>query len=90
MADGTERKIAVASRTPSQAERKYAQLEKEALSLIFKVRQFHKYLVRRQLTLVTAYRPLLRIVGPHVGVPTLAAARLQRLALILSAYDYEI
>ena len=39
---------------------------------------------------MTDHRPLLRILGPHVGVSTLAAARLQRWALILSAYDYEI
>ena len=90
IADGTERPIAFASRTLSQAEGKYVQLEKEAPALIFGVRQFHKYLVGRQFTLVTDRRPLLRILGPHVGVPTLAAARLQRWALILSAYDYEI
>ena len=89
IADGTGRPIPFASRTRSQAEGKYAQLEKEALALIFGVRQFHKYLVGRQFTLVTDHRPLLRILGPHVGVPTLAAARLQRWALILSAYDYE-
>ena len=90
MADENERKIAFASRTLSQVERKYAQLEKEALALIFGVRHCHKYLVGRQFTLVTDYRLLLRILGLHVGVPTLAAAHLQRLALILSEYDYEI
>ena len=90
MADGAERPIAFASKTLSQEEGKYAQLEKGAPALIFGVRQFHKYLVGRQFTLVTDHHPLLRVLGPHVGVPTLAAARLQRLALILSAYDYEI
>ena len=65
-------------------------MEKEAPALIFGVRQFHKYLVGRQFTLVTDHRPVLRMLGPHVGVPTLAATRLQRWALILSAYGYEI
>ena len=30
------------------------------------------------------------ILGPKKAVPTLAAARMQRWALILAAYDYEL
>ena len=41
----------------------------------------------REFTFVTDHRPLLKILGPYEGVPTLAAARLQRWALLLSAYN---
>ena len=44
----------------------------------------------RSFTLVTDHRLLLKILGPKEGVPSLAAARLQRWALILSAYNYDM
>jgi len=84
--DGTERPIAYASRTFTASERNYAQLEKEAYSLVYGVPKFHQYLYERKFTLCTDHKPLTTILGPKKGIPTLAAARLQRWALILSAY----
>ena len=71
-------------------EKKYAQVEKEALSLIFGITMFHKYLYGRHFTIFTDHKPLTTIFGPNKAVPPLAAAQLQRWALILSAYDYDI
>ena len=88
--DKTERPIAYASRTLSKAERGYSQLEKEALSLIFGVKKFHQFLYGRRFTLVTDHNPLTTILSPKKGLPTLAAARLQRWAIHLSAYQYDI
>ena len=44
----------------------------------------------RRYTLVTDHQPLLAILGPRAPIPTLAAARMQRWALVLSAYDYQL
>ena len=88
--DGTDQPIAYASRTLTQSERNYAQIEREALSIIFGIKRFHKYLYGREFVLITDHKPLTTILGPKQGIPPLAAARMQRWALILSAYHYEI
>jgi len=88
--DGSERPIAYASRSLTTSEKSYSQLEKEALSLVFGVRKFHQFLYGRKFTLYTDHKPLTSILGPKKGIPSLAAARLQRWALLLSAYNYQI
>ena len=90
LTNGQERPVAYASQTLSQAEAKYAQIEQEALEIVFAVRKFHQYLYGREFILVTDHRPLCKIFGHDQGVPPLAAARMQRWALILSVYQYKI
>ena len=88
--DGSERPIAFASRTLSNSECNYAQLEKEALAVVFGIKKFHQYLYGRKFTMVTDHKPLTATLGPKKGIPPLAAARLQRWAILLSTYTYEI
>ena len=40
--------------------------------------------------MVTDHKPLVSLLGPKTGIPTLAAARMQRWALLLSGYQYDI
>ena len=90
MDDGEERPIAFASRTLTKGERNYLQIEKEALGIVFGVRQFQRYLYGRTFHLLTDHKQLVTILGPKTAVPTLAAARMQRWAVILQAYNYQV
>ncbi|PIK44829.1 hypothetical protein BSL78_18308 [Apostichopus japonicus] len=89
LSDGTERPIAYASRTLSSAEKNMPKLIKRGL-LYIGLKKFHLYLYGRKFTLVTDHQPLTRIFGPKSAIPPLAAARMQRWALILAGYQYEI
>lgn len=90
MKDGTVRPIAYASRTLSKAEESYSQVEKEALTPIFGIKKFHFYIYGREFTLITDHKPFQTILGPKSGIPAIAAARLQRWAVTLSAYKYKL
>ena len=88
--NGEERPIAFSSRTLSKVERGYAQVEREALGIIYGVKKFHQYLFGKKFKIRTDHTALTTILGPKTGIPTLAAERLQRRAMFLTAHDYEV
>lgn len=90
MADGSERPMAFASRSLSPAEKGYSQIHREALGIIFGVKKYHDYLYGRTFTLLTDHQALCTILSANKAIPAMAAARLQRWAVILSAYTYDI
>lgn len=90
MTDGSIKPIAYASRSLHQAEQKYSQIEKEGLGIIFAVKKFHKYIFGREFTLQTDHKPLLAIFGCKKGIPIYTANRLQRWAVILLCYMFQI
>ncbi|GFR29767.1 hypothetical protein TNCT_40401 [Trichonephila clavata] len=88
--DGSERPIAFASRTLSGSEKKYSQIDKEALSIVWAVKKFYLYLKGRRFTLITDHKPLVAIFGSKRGLPVLAATRLLHYALILQSFEFDI
>ena len=90
LSDKSERPVAYASRTLTVPEQNYAQIELEALAIIFAMCRFHQYLYGRTFTLVTDHHPLCKIFSEKEGIPPLAATRMQRWTLLLSAYHYNI
>ncbi|XP_064464822.1 uncharacterized protein K02A2.6-like [Ornithodoros turicata] len=88
--NGADRPIAHASKTLTPAESRYAQIEREALAIIFGVKKFHQYLWGRRFTLFTDHKPLTVIFGSSKGIPVTTASRLQRWAIILMSYSFDI
>ena len=88
--DSVDHPIEFISRTLSTAERNYSQIEKEALGIVWSIKRFHRYLYARPFELYTDHQPLEFILNPHSNIPMMAAGRIQRWALILSAYQYTI
>ena len=85
-----EKPIAYTSRKLSKAEKNYAQIQKEALAIMYGIQKFRQYLLGRKFNLITDYKPLLTIFYPIKGIPGTAASRLQRWAIILSAHEYVV
>ena len=88
--DGSERPVAFASRSLAPAEKCYAQLDKEALSIVFGVRKFNQYLLGRRFTLLSDLKPLQHLFAEDKPIPTLASARIKCVAIILGAYNYKV
>ena len=86
--DGSERPIALASRTLTTAEQNYAQIEREGLAVVFGVTRFQEYIYGRHFTLVSDHKPLQTLFNERNGVSEMASARIQRWALKLSGYHY--
>lgn len=90
MKDGSEKPVAYASRTLSTTERNYGHLDKEVLAVVFAVKKFHQFLIGRHFKIYTDHKPLLGLLSPERAAPLMASSRMQRWALTLLAYEYEL
>ncbi|KAI0986043.1 hypothetical protein GJ496_008463 [Pomphorhynchus laevis] len=82
--------IAYASRLLSSSEQRYAQIDREALALVFAVQQFNHYLAGRKFTLQSDHKPLKYIMGEHRDLQKVINHRLVRYVTILNQYDYDL
>ena len=88
--EGKERPFAYASRSLTCVEKNYSVIEKEALAINFAIRKFQQFLYGRPFAFLTDHKPLTLLFGPKKGTPPIAASRLQRWAIQMSAYQYDI
>ena len=87
--DSIEHMVTCASRTLSATKRRYAQFDKEALSIVFGFKRFRQYVVGREVLLYTYHKPLTFIFKPDAGVLHTALQRIQRWFVYLTNFSYE-
>ncbi|EGT46879.1 hypothetical protein CAEBREN_12555 [Caenorhabditis brenneri] len=88
--DGTEKAIYHVSKALTKTQQNYSQIKKEGLGIVTAVTKFHRFLHGRHFTLRTDHKPLLAIFGGKQGVPVYSANRLQRWAITLLNYSFDI
>ena len=89
MPNGDDRPIAFASKTLTPAKRNYCHLKKEALAIIFGVKQIHDCF-GCFFTIQTDHKPLLGLIREKKGIPINSAACIRRCSLFLSNYQYKL
>ena len=67
--DGSERPIANVSKTLTETQCRYSQIQKEALAIIFALKKFHQFLYGRSFILVTDHKPLIALFGSTQSNP---------------------
>lgn len=79
--------VAYGSRSLTETEKNWAQIEKELLAVTIACEHFHQYIYGKRFCVETDHKPLLGIVKKPLSDCTL---RLQRLRLRLQKYDFEL
>ena len=78
MEDGSDKPVAFASQSLAAAEKKYSQLDKEALAIVFGEKKFHQFLFGRKFTIYSDHKPLQHLFSASRSIPAMASARIQR------------
>ena len=88
--NGEFKPVYIASRSFTKAEKSYDRMERKALRINYDVQKFRQYLLGRTFTLLIDHQLLVNLFGEQTAIPQLAATRIKRWALILSAYSYKV
>jgi len=79
----SDKPIAYASRSMTEAEQRYAQIEKELLAIVFSLERFHQYTYGKEVGVETDHKPLESILKKPLP-------RLQRMLLRLQKYTFNL
>ena len=82
-----EQPVAYASRSLTDTERNYAQIEKEMLAIVYGLNKFERYTLGKEVTVESDHKPLEAILKKEL---TRAPKRLQRMMLSLQKYQFQV
>lgn len=79
--------VSFVSRSLTNSEKNYAQIEKELLAIVFSFEKYHNFVYGRKVTVQSDHKPLMAIVKKPLHK---ISSRMQRMILKLLKYDFEI
>lgn len=79
--------VCFASRSLTQSERNFSQIEKELLSVVWATKKFHYFIYGHKITIINDHKPLECLLKKHLH--DIPSPRLQRLKLKLLKYDID-
>lgn len=79
--------VSYASRSLTNAEKNFSQIEKELLSVVWATRKFHYYIYGKKCVVLNDHKPLENLLKK--GIHAIPSTRLQRLKLKLLKYNIE-
>ena len=82
-----DKPVAFASRALTEAETRYAQIEKELLAVVFAFSRFHQYVYGTEVTVESDHKPLEAITKKQLSA---TPPRLQRMLLQLQKYSFTL
>ena len=85
-----EKPVMCISRSLTDHERNYSQIEREGLGVLWALQRLKQFLYGRKFKIVTDNKPLAQEILPLKQLPALASYRIQRWALKLSEYQYQV
>ncbi|GAB0092892.1 uncharacterized protein DMENIID0001_079420 [Sergentomyia squamirostris] len=88
--DGTERPVFFASRTLTDVERNYSQLDKEAAAIIYGIKRYYKFVYGHRFVIYTDHKPLISIFDPKKNNGIILSERMQRWQAFISNFNCKI
>lgn len=83
-----EKPISFASRSLTEIERRYSQIEKEFLSILFACNKFRFYTYGRKVKVINDHKPLISIMKKEIC--KIPSTRLQNIRIKLLNYDIDL
>ena len=88
--DDGEKPVYYASCRLDNTQRRYSQLHREALAIMFGLDRFYKFIFGRKITIVTDAQAVKEMFKENGSGSAVASARMQRWGAKLSGFDYKI